>query len=242
VVRNDIVGIKRTYESLVAQTNEDFQWIVVDAISTDGTIEFVNNLDDKRVVFISEKDKGIYDGMNKGISLASGNYIFFLNAGDFLVDASCLHHIDDIISYVGYDIIYGSVIMRFLKNKYKRMPKKSPESVKHTLPGHHQGTFYKAELLKKYNYDLSYKESGDYYISAKLYSEGYRNYFFTERIISEFEVGHYSYKNIFSVWNCSNYIQKNILALKMHQRFFSALKRLISSLIVIIYFRISKII
>lgn len=242
VVRNDITGIMRTYESLFAQTNIDFQWVVIDACSTDGTVDFIRSLIDTRVVFISEKDKGIYDGMNKGIKLATGDYIFFLNAGDFLVNACCLQQVARIIDSGDYDIIYGSVIMRFLKNQYKRDPKKTPKSVKHTLPGHHQGTFYKTVLLKKFNYDLTYKESGDYYISAKLYAEGYRNYFFTEQIIAEFEVGHYSYENIFRVWKCSNYIQKNILALKMPERIFSAFKRLISLLIVVIYFRTSKII
>jgi len=242
VVRNDLSGIEKTYQSLLSQSNQDYEWIVIDAVSTDGTGEFVKSLTDKRVVFLSENDKGIYDGMNKGISLSRGDYIFFLNAGDFLYDEFVLECIAQVIQNIEYDIIYGAVAMRIGKNLYRRFPKKCADSVKHTLPGHHQATFYNRKAVQRFNYDLKYNFSGDYYLAAKLYYEGYRNYYFSDTIIAEFEVGHHSYKNLFKIWKYSNDIQNRILRLPFFDRLASSSKRLISSIIIVFYFQISKLI
>jgi putative colanic acid biosynthesis glycosyltransferase len=240
VVRNDLTGIQKTYQSLIAQSNQEYEWVVIDAVSTDGTVEFVKSLIDKRIVFLSEKDKGIYDGMNKGISLSKGDYIFFLNAGDFLYDNSVLENIAQFVRDNEYDIIYGAVAMRIGGNVYKRFPKKSADSVKHTLPGHHQATFYNRKAIQKFNYDLKYEFSGDYYLAAKLYYEGYRNYYFSDSIIAEFEVGHHSYKNLFKIWKYSNDIQNRILGLSFFARVASSFKRFISSILIVFYFQISK--
>jgi len=242
VVRNDLAGIQKTYKSLLVQSNQEYEWVVVDALSSDGTGEFVKSLTDKRIVFLSEKDKGIYDGMNKGISLSKGDYIFFLNAGDFLYNESVLEHIFQIVRNQEYDIIYGAVAMRIGKNVYKRFPKKNADSVKHTLPGHHQATFYNRKAIQLFDYDLKYEFSGDYYIAAKFYHEGYRNYYFSDTIIAEFEVGHHSYKNLFKIWKYSNDIQNRILRLAFFDRLASSFKRLISSILIVFYFQISKLI
>lgn len=240
VVRNDLAGIQKTYQSMLSQSNQDYEWVVIDSVSTDGTTEFVKSLTDKRIVFLSEKDKGIYDGMNKGISLSKGDYIFFLNAGDFFFDASVLEHIDQILHNGEFDIIYGAVAMRIGKNIFKRFPKKSPDFVKDTLPGHHQATFYSRKSLQKFNFDLKYEFSGDYYLAAKLYHEGFRNYYFSDAIIAEFEVGHHSYKNLFKIWKFSNDIQNNILRLPFFERLVSSIKRLVSAILIVLYFQISK--
>jgi len=242
VVRNDLSGIEKTYQSLLSQINQDYEWIVIDAVSTDGTVEFVKSLTDKRVMFLSENDKGIYDGMNKGISLSKGDYILFLNAGDFLYDESVLERIAQIVQNIEYDIIYGAVAMRIGKNLYRRFPKKCADSVKHTLPGHHQATFYNRKAVQRFNYDLKYNLSGDYYLAAKLYYEGYRNYYFSDAIIAEFEVGHHSYKNLFKIWKYTNDIQNRILGLAFFDRLASSSKRLISSILIVFYFQISKLI
>ncbi len=240
VVKDDLKGIKNTYKSLYSQTDQSFEWIIIDAVSKDGTLEFVRSLEVSNIKIISEKDNGIYDAMNKGILYSSGKYLFFLNAGDFIYDNDIISYINSIIIQSDCDIIYGSVYMRFGKNLFKRSPKKSINAVLNTLPGHHQATFYKTKLLKEFNYDLKYEFSGDYYISAILYKNGFRNYYFTDKIIAEFEVGHHSYKNLFKIWRYSTDIQKNILQIKTLNLLSSSIKRLFSSIILVIYFKISK--
>ena len=77
VVKNDLNGIKKTYQSLKSQSYQSYEWIIIDAISNDGTVEFINSINNINLKFISEKDKGIYDGMNKGIKYATMDYIYF---------------------------------------------------------------------------------------------------------------------------------------------------------------------
>ena len=240
VVKNDFKGINVTLKSLLSQTFKSFEWIVIDSISFDGTTQFLENLDYNWLKYVSENDLGIYDAMNKGIKLSSGNYLIFLNAGDFFIDKNVLNDINKISETENYDIIYGGVRMCFGRNYYTRLPKNYSDSVLHTLPGHHQATFYKLSLIKEYNFDLNYPNSGDYYMSANLYANGFKNYKFVNRIISEFEVGHNSYQNLFKIWISSNEIQKKILKVGFIPRLISAFKRLVSSFLIIIYFNLSK--
>lgn len=83
---NNLEGLKRTYESVVSQICQDFEWIIIDGGSTDGSKEFIEEHQDKFAYWCSEPDKGIYNAMNKGIAKATGEYLQFLNSGDNLVD------------------------------------------------------------------------------------------------------------------------------------------------------------
>ena len=86
VCLNDRIGFDRTAKSIALQSDQDFEWIVVDGNSTDGTADLFEGYSDRINHLISEPDDGIYDAMNKGIVLASGKYCLFLNAGDTLYD------------------------------------------------------------------------------------------------------------------------------------------------------------
>lgn len=83
---NNLEGLKRTYDSVVSQTCQDFEWIIIDGGSTDGSKEFIEEHQDHFAYWCSERDKGIYNAMNKGIGKATGEYLQFLNSGDNLVD------------------------------------------------------------------------------------------------------------------------------------------------------------
>lgn len=83
---NNLEGLRRTYESVVSQSCQDFEWIIIDGGSTDGSKEFIEEHQDKFAYWCSEPDKGIYNAMNKGIAKATGEYLQFLNSGDSLVD------------------------------------------------------------------------------------------------------------------------------------------------------------
>ena len=91
VVRNDLNGILNTYNSLKNQSYANYEWVVIDGNSSDGTKEFLQNLDCKFINYISESDNGIYDAMNKGIIICKNMYILFLNAGDIFFDFNVLN-------------------------------------------------------------------------------------------------------------------------------------------------------
>ena len=87
---NNREGLKRTVDSVVDQTFRDFEWIVIDGGSTDGSKELIEQYADHFAYWVSEPDKGIYNAMNKGILAAKGEYLFFLNSGDWLKNKDSL--------------------------------------------------------------------------------------------------------------------------------------------------------
>ena len=94
-------------ESVFAQTFTDYEYIIIDGGSTDGSKELIEKHQNKLVYWVSEKDNGIYDAMNKGINNSSGEYLLFLNSGDYLYDESVLGKVAGID--ISDDIIYGNV-------------------------------------------------------------------------------------------------------------------------------------
>jgi len=83
---NEAARIRETAESVVGQTYRDFEWIVQDGGSTDGTLDILKEYMSSITVLLSEKDSGVYDAMNKGISRAKGEYCIFMNGGDYFYD------------------------------------------------------------------------------------------------------------------------------------------------------------
>ncbi len=107
VCRNIEGEIEDTCRSVATQTFTDFEWIVIDGASTDGTREILEKYSDKMAVFVSEPDSGIYNAMNKGIRLAKGEYLLFLNGGDYLVSKTVLAEVFS--RKLEADICYGNV-------------------------------------------------------------------------------------------------------------------------------------
>ena len=93
VVFNGEKYLEQTIQSVINQTYDNVEYIIIDGGSTDGTVDIIKNYEDRIDYWISEKDKGIYDAMNKGINLASGEWINFMNAGDIFYDEKVLNTI-----------------------------------------------------------------------------------------------------------------------------------------------------
>ena len=106
---NDASGLQDTLESVVQQLYQDYELIVIDGGSTDGSVEMITKFKDHISYWVSEPDKGIYAAMNKGLHTAKGEYCFFLNSGDTLVDNSVFENIFRISSET--DIIQGNLIV-----------------------------------------------------------------------------------------------------------------------------------
>jgi len=106
---NNLVGLKKTVESVLSQTYNDFEYIIIDGASTDGSAEYVKELnsDRKNLKILSDPDTGIYNAMNKGLVLAKGEYVHFLNSGDFLVDEKVYSEIFRKL-LTKADVIYGN--------------------------------------------------------------------------------------------------------------------------------------
>ena len=168
VCLDDRGGLERTAKSLIGQEYQNFQWIVIDGGSTDGTREYLQ--DNTRVdSFVSEKDKGIYDAMNKGIGHATGEYCLFLNAGDYLCDGAVL---GAVYKAQGCDLLIGGVLEYYpeeqvhVRKRFDSLGIGRRSLYYRTLP--HSNTFIKKNLFDKYGlYDTEFKLYGDHDFFAR---------------------------------------------------------------------------
>ena len=159
---NNKDGLRKTIESVIHQTFRDFEFIVIDGGSTDGSAEVLKEYDAQIDYWVSEPDGGIYQGMNKGIRKAQGEYLNFMNSGDCLYDEKVLEHLSakglsaDII--VGRDYHFNETTQQgfatLLPTRISMLT-----FIHHTLP--HQSTFFKRELFENSPYDESLKLVSD---------------------------------------------------------------------------------
>lgn len=162
VTRNNLGGLRSTYESLESQNYRDYEWLIVDGASKDGTLAFLseNNLMDHG---LSERDHGIYDAMNKGIKRSTGRYIVFLNAGDRFADEKALQIVAEKLQYQEYDFIYGDSLES--DGFYKKA--RAPQTIKFGMFTHHQAMLYARKTLSGLRYDTSYPIAADYDLTAR---------------------------------------------------------------------------
>ena len=114
--RNNAAGLEKTMQSVAAQTYKEFEYIVVDGASTDGSVEVIKKLEPEfaHLKWVSEPDTGIYNAMNKGIRMASGDYIQILNSADGLVAPDVTEHMLTALEKAGYpSIFYGNMVKCF---------------------------------------------------------------------------------------------------------------------------------
>lgn len=150
---NELEGLSKTMQSVFEQTYTSIEYIVIDGNSTDGSKEYVENNADKLDYWVSEPDKGIYNAMNKGIKVANGEYLLFLNSGDSFYDKNILLEVSK--QFLDKRSIYYCNVQRFYRNGdayIKKYPKELSFGffVDSTLP--HQGTFIKKTLFNNYMY------------------------------------------------------------------------------------------
>lgn len=163
VVYNGAQFIERTIKSIQEQTYSNIEHIIVDGNSTDKTLDIIKRYEHKIAYWLSEKDKGIYDAMNKGLNLASGEYILFLNAGDELADRDVVNQIFTL--FEPSDVYYGDTIITSVEGKPLRKARLRPpnklswRSIRYGMVVCHQSFIVRKSITG--TYDLSYHISAD---------------------------------------------------------------------------------
>lgn len=157
---NNAEGLERTIKSVTSQDYTDYEYIVIDGGSTDGSADVIQKYADKITFWVSEPDRGIYNAMNKGISHAHGEYLNFMNSGD------CLHS-TDVLSKLSAESHTEDIIFGAYYNPENNLTKTYPHDAEITCltllndSFNHQATFYKRSLFEKRQYDETYRIQSD---------------------------------------------------------------------------------
>ena len=173
VCYNTVDTIEKTILSIINQTYSNIEYIVIDGNSSDGTVDVIKKYSDRISKWLSEPDKGIYDAMNKGTDLATGEWINFMNAGDLFVND---HVIEDLLSMFEekHDVIYGNTI--FINGGNTKIQKAYARE--NAMPSFcHQSSFISTQLMKRYHYDQSFVIAADTDFFDRIYKKGYDLFF-----------------------------------------------------------------
>lgn len=177
--------IEKTIQSVVCQDYPNIEYIIVDGGSNDGTVEIIQKYTTKITKWISEPDNGIYDAMNKGVKMATGDWIIFLNAGDF-------YHSSNVFSlflkeiYEDTIIAYG-LIHYFTPEKEYDMEYIPIEKMKYLDPIPHPAAMTRLSYHKEHLFDVSFRSSGDYDFFYKAYFYDTVKFQFIPMIMTDYD-------------------------------------------------------
>lgn len=166
VVRNGEQHIEETIQSIVNQTYDNFEYIIIDGKSTDNTLNIIRRYESQITYWISESDKGIYDAMNKGVRASTGDWLLFINADDFLFEPNVLEKAAPLLAATKSLVAYGNV-----RRLYSQGPDQILGAEWSTLKHYcinirmnisHQGTFHSKSLFATRLFDTTFKIAGDY--------------------------------------------------------------------------------
>jgi len=173
VVFNDRGNLEKTILSVLSQTFSNIEYIIIDGGSTDGTVDIIRRYEDRIARWVSEPDKGLYDAMNKGIGLASGDWINFMNAGDCFFDqdtvSTVARHMQD-----DADLIYGHCQMVFCPDFSVIWKTGNTKDLWKGMIFRHQSLFTRTSVCKAVMFDLSYRIAADFTFIYSCFQKRYR--------------------------------------------------------------------
>jgi putative colanic acid biosynthesis glycosyltransferase len=174
---NDSAGFGETRASVDAQLFPDFEWLVLDGGSTDGTLECLRSLDRPNFRWESEPDAGIYDAMNKGLQRAVGQYIIFMNSGDRFAGKNVLTRIDALISQDGQgsDLVFGDAFEETANGRLLLKNARSASAIKYGMFTHHQAMLYARSAVAELRYDCRFVIAADYHFTCRVLARGGRS-------------------------------------------------------------------
>jgi putative colanic acid biosynthesis glycosyltransferase len=171
VCLNNLAGLHATAKTIAAQDFTNFEWIVIDGASTDGTLEWLESQSATYLRWVSAKDKGLYDAMNKGLDLARNDYVIFMNSGDLFASSTTLRVAAEKLSQNPPDILYGDAIeFDDAGEDYKKAM--NHRLVYYSMFTHHQSIFYSRAFLGKQRYNLDFRIASDWALTASLLKRG----------------------------------------------------------------------
>lgn len=195
VCYNSAKTIRETIESVLSQDFGNVEYIIVDGLSNDGTQEIVKSYGAKIATFISEKDSGLYDAMNKGIDLATGDIIGILNSDDLYVDSGTLSKVANIFRQGNVDVVYGDLY--YFKTGAPNVPIRyykggtfSLSRVSYGLMPPHPTLFVRKTIYERYGkFDIQYSLSADFDLILRFLGVHNLNFKYIPEILVKMRLG-----------------------------------------------------
>lgn len=188
VVFNDEKHIETTIKSVIEQTYPSIEYIIIDGGSTDQTCSTIRKYSERLSYFVSEKDKGVYDGMNKAIKVATGEWIIFMNSGDSFFENNTLEKI-----FAGYDdkgegLIYGDFYIFNKEGVDDHFVKALAQTTNKFVadPSFHQAILVRTQDMKAHPFDISYRLIADYAYLYDLYKRNPGRYY-TNTVVCNYD-------------------------------------------------------
>lgn len=159
ITRNNLTGLQRTAASIGAQTYGNYEWIVIDGASTDGTAEFMHT---RTAQLLSEPDRGIYDAMNKGLSRARGAYVLFMNAGDSFAAGDTLLRLHADMAGDLADFVYGDALETLPGGALAYKKSRTAAHYRQGMITHHQSMLYRRDAIGAGRFDTIFSIAADF--------------------------------------------------------------------------------
>lgn len=189
--------LEKTLQSILRQSYEDYEIVIKDGLSDDGSLSYARNLKEERIRILERKDTGIYDAMNQAAQAACGRYVYFLNCGDLFYEDTVLEKMACFVKEkpVETGIYYGNIYERLTGQVVASNPRIDAFGCYRNVPCH-QACFYDSRLLKKHPFNTAYRVRADYeqFLWCFFTKEipGGVNFCYREILIADYEGGGFS--------------------------------------------------
>lgn len=178
-------AIEKTIKSVIGLTYNNIEYIVIDGGSKDGTVDVINKYRNRINYFVSERDHGIYDAMNKGIKAATGDWINFMNAGDFFASKDVLEQVVAQMDNTAI-VVHGDCITQYDGYYYREQPV-CEQHMAERMPIIHQSAFIRLDYHKSHLFDASFRSSGDYNFFYKCHFVDHCKFQYIPVLVSSFD-------------------------------------------------------
>lgn len=193
VTFNCVKEVEATLQSVLKQDWPDLEYIVVDGASTDGTMDVINRYRDQISKVVSEPDKGLYDAMNKALTMATGEWCAFLNAGDVYTDEHTVSALfDGVEDLSGKKVVYGQTKYLYSDGSYGMQSVATLDKLSWAIcryqPYSHQAVFYNILCKEDCRYDLRYRIAADYDVACRYWNHyGIEAYHYVPIIVCSYK-------------------------------------------------------
>ncbi|MCB0758440.1 MAG: glycosyltransferase [Flavobacteriales bacterium] len=197
VVYNGAASLERTIQSVLGQDRKDIEYIIVDGGSTDGTLDIIRKYEDRLAFWVSEKDAGIYDAMNKGVALCRGEWVGLINADDAYAEGAVRKAMEAVRDRPEINIVHGDILVHYPNGSSKvKQARRSSFLLNYwEMVLNHPSFFVRRSYYRDHPFDPSFRVSGDHLWTLQAWREDASQFLYIREVLAHFTAGGASMTN-----------------------------------------------